>query len=440
MAFQLDSNIPLLARGVDVAGSIQQGVKTSSMLEQLRQSRAEAPIREDILNQLLAQRGQEFSAGAIAQEQSEQAFNTQQEQGGKLFQDQQEDRLAAQELLKKKEQKDQLADQEAAQNKNIKSIANTYSGIKGMVDGGRFNDAADALEANRQVLIQAGATDLQDTDEAIASLRSGDAARIKNIKTLGEQAIQLATDRGLLSDAETSAADKAFNSNIKNFTPEQKKKAREIRAGLAPRAVGSAATTIAETGKTDIVANSKSSIAAAVATAKREAESKGETLSELQIANASMPSLISVVDELKQLAPIATSTIGGNVFDAIAKEVGFGATEGSTAKAKFSSVVNNQILPLLKQTFGAAFTKAEGDELKATMGNVDAAPAEKIAQLNSFIDGKIREIQTKERQLGQAVTTSADITSQDTGITAEEFRAMTPAQRAAALQQLGGSQ
>ncbi len=153
-----------------------------------------------------------------------------------------------------------------------------------------------------------------------------------------------------------------------------------------------------------------------------------------------MPSLIAVVDELKQLAPMVTSTMAGNVFDFAVKESGFGSTEGSTAKAKFTSVINNQILPLLKQTFGAAFTVDEKNELKATMGNVDATAEEKIVQLNAFIEGKIRSIQDKERQLGQSVTPAADITTQDTGISAEQFRAMSPEQRAAALQQLQGGQ
>ena len=426
MAFQLDSNIPLLARGVDVAGSVQSGLQTRGMIDQLQQAKEQAPLRQQMLEQ-------QAQAGQLVNEQNQQAASF------------------------------------ADQNRVIGSIASSYAGVKGLADSGKFNEAADALEAKRQVLIQSGITNFEDTDAAIAAFRSDDAKQINAMKQQGDEAIRIATERGLF-DKGITAEEKRFEGLIKNFSPEEKEKARRVKAGIDARAVGSAATTIAETGKTDIVAESqakikssgaqaveegkakgqsisapliaqtKAGIEEAVTLARDDAASRGEALTELQVANASMPSLISVVDELKELAPLVTSTIGGNVFNTMAKELGFGATEGSTAKAKFSSVINNQILPLLKQTFGAAFTKAEGDELKSTMGNVDAAPAEKIAQLNSFIDGKVREIQTKERQLGLSVTSPSDIATQDTGITVEEFRAMTPTQRAAALQQLGGSQ
>ena len=59
------------------------------------------------------------------------------------------------------------------------------------------------------------------------------------------------------------------------------------------------------------------------------------------------------------------------------------------------------MLPLLKETFGAAFTATEGESLKATMGDPDAAPEEKMAQLDAFIAQKLRDIETKERQLSQ---------------------------------------
>ena len=438
MAFNLDTNILLQGRGLDVGRSLQEGIKTSSMLEQLSQSQEEAPIRQNILEQLLAQREQEFDVGLINKERSAQ-----------VFQNQQDDRSIALEALKRREQQEQLAAQEAAENKNLKSIANTYSSIKGLVDSGKFNDAADALEANRKILIQSGATDLQDTDEAIAALRSGDASRIKNIKTLGEQAIQIATDRGLLgekdSDERFSPTTTSLPGGISIQTTSTGRKVvtdagGNILTGKAAidaikaaekaevdRAIQEAggkrgAVIDAESGRTDIIAASKSAIASAVELAKESAGLKGETLTDLQIARASLPAVLDVVSQLKELAPVATSTLGGKVFDTASKELGFGATEGSTARAKFSSIVNNQILPLLKQTFGGAFTEAESDSLKATLGDVDASPSEKIAQLNAFIDGKIREIQTKERQLGQSVTPSSSLLSPEKSARLDELR------------------
>jgi len=87
------------------------------------------------------------------------------------------------------------------------------------------------------------------------------------------------------------------------------------------------------------------------------------------------------------------------VFDFAVKQTGFGSTKGATSRVKFIAIVNNQVLPLLKETFGAAFTAQEGEALKATMGDPDASPEEKMAQLDAFIAQKTRDIETRERQL-----------------------------------------
>ena len=149
----------------------------------------------------------------------------------------------------------------------------------------------------------------------------------------------------------------------------------------------------------DLIGDAKASIAVAVDTAKKEAKDRGETFSDLENAKAALPGLVNVVDQLRGLSSVATSTIGGNVFDFAVKESGFGATEGATAKAKFVAIINNQVLPLLKQTFGGAFSVAEGESLKATMGDPNASTEEKLAQLDAFIEGKYREIETKQRLL-----------------------------------------
>ena len=91
--------------------------------------------------------------------------------------------------------------------------------------------------------------------------------------------------------------------------------------------------------------------------------------------------------------------MAGRVFDFAVKESGFGSTEGATARAKFIAIINNQVLPLLKPTFGGSFTVSEGDELKATMGDPNATPEEKMAALDAFIDQKQRDIRTKQAQL-----------------------------------------
>lgn len=135
--------------------------------------------------------------------------------------------------------------------------------------------------------------------------------------------------------------------------------------------------------------------------AEKAAVERGDVLSSLERSKAALPGLLSAVDQLKELAPIATSTFGGKIFDSAIKQTGFGSTKGSTARAKFIAIINNQVLPLLKETFGAAFTAQEGESLKATMGDPDASPAEKMVQLDAFIAQKQRDIETREVQLNQ---------------------------------------
>ena len=148
-------------------------------------------------------------------------------------------------------------------------------------------------------------------------------------------------------------------------------------------------------------------IRAAVTIAEKEASERGEVLTSLARSKAALPGLTDAVDQLKELAPIATSTFGGKIFDAAIKQTGFGSTKGATAKAKFIAIVNNQVLPLLKETFGAAFTAQEGESLKATMGDPEASPAEKMVQLDAFIAQKLRDIETREVQLNQQQTKTA---------------------------------
>lgn len=163
----------------------------------------------------------------------------------------------------------------------------------------------------------------------------------------------------------------------------------------------------------------KPQIESAVSEARILAADRGETFTELRQMKAALPSLRATVDTLRDLSSVATSTFGGRVFDTAVKETGFGATKGATARAKFIAVINNQVLPLLKPTFGAAFTVQEGESLKATMGDPDSSPAEKMAQLDAFISQKVRDIETKESQLQPTAPQTQPATSQELNFDAQ---------------------
>jgi hypothetical protein len=64
-----------------------------------------------------------------------------------------------------------------------------------------------------------------------------------------------------------------------------------------------------------------------------------------------------------------------------------------------TAIVNNQVLPLLRDTFGSAFTEKEGESLRATILDVNLPPEQRAATIDAFIEQKVRNIETMEREL-----------------------------------------
>lgn len=143
----------------------------------------------------------------------------------------------------------------------------------------------------------------------------------------------------------------------------------------------------------------KPQISRLVKEAERQASQQGEALSDLARMEATLPTLKETISQLKDLAFMATSTIGGRAFDFALKESGFGSTKGANARAKLIAIVSNQVLPLLKETFGSAFTEGEGKRLEASLVDPDASPTQKVEQLTSFIEQKERNILAAQQRL-----------------------------------------
>lgn len=120
-----------------------------------------------------------------------------------------------------------------------------------------------------------------------------------------------------------------------------------------------------------------------------------------------MVGLRGVVDELRDLSETATYTMGGRLLDEGRKQLGMGISEAGVDRAKYIAIVDNQVLPLLKDTFGAAFTVQEGESLRATLGDPDKSPQEKQAVLEAFIAQKERDLAALQQQSGQ---TSSQVT------------------------------
>lgn len=112
-----------------------------------------------------------------------------------------------------------------------------------------------------------------------------------------------------------------------------------------------------------------------------------------------MPELESTIGRLKELAPKATYTKIGNLRNLLKKEIQGRSTEGGVAREEYDSIISNQVLPLMRDTFGAQFTQKEGETLRATLGDVNKTPEEKEAALRSFIEQKKKSIESKYRKL-----------------------------------------
>lgn len=123
----------------------------------------------------------------------------------------------------------------------------------------------------------------------------------------------------------------------------------------------------------------------------------GERANAFQEAKARMPQMEKLVNELHQLGNAATYTLAGRAKDAFYREMGYEVPDSAVARAEYISKVDNEILPLLRQTFGAQFTQKEGESLKATLGDPNRSPREKDAVLRSFIKTKMGEINTMSR-------------------------------------------
>ena len=112
-----------------------------------------------------------------------------------------------------------------------------------------------------------------------------------------------------------------------------------------------------------------------------------------------MPELMDTVSRLNELGQNATYTKGGQLLDVIRRETGMSPRQSAVDRAAYISMIDNQILPLLRDTFGAQFTEREGNTLRKTLGDANSTPEEKAAQLDAFIRQKQMSIESQKRKL-----------------------------------------
>ncbi|BEV44763.1 transglycosylase SLT domain-containing protein [Afipia carboxidovorans] len=133
--------------------------------------------------------------------------------------------------------------------------------------------------------------------------------------------------------------------------------------------------------------------ASAKALGAAEGKSRGEAAASYRSMSSKLPGLEKVVGELDKLADEATYTYAGRALDEGRRQLGMEPRDSAVARTKYIAMVDNQILPLLRDTFGAQFTVQEGESLRATLGDPNKTPAEKKEVLRAFINQKRRDIE-----------------------------------------------
>lgn len=156
-----------------------------------------------------------------------------------------------------------------------------------------------------------------------------------------------------------------------------------------------------EQAKKDVQLKMNPQITAAEERAKPAAKALGEADAELNERLARQPQLDSAVKRLSALGQIATYTGAGKISNALMRQAGLDVPDAAVARTEYISRIDNEILPLLRQTFGAQFTEREGNSLKTTLGDPNKSPQEKDAVLRSFIQTKMETANSLARQTGR---------------------------------------
>lgn len=390
----LDPSIILrnIAPQVDIGGQVRSGLKTAGIFAKLRQKEEEAPIRQAILQNQSNLLAQQVATGAAEE-------------------------------------------QEATRKRDLKGLGSSYLQVQGDIAAGNFNSAADQLQVIYDQKIAAGQTpeDMLAHAQAIETLRSNDAEAIKDLKALGQGAIDVAVAEGLLEDPAaakvktTPAAVREVKGLIKlseSENPDEAKAAKVALGLLAKEGTLTKAERLAEdpelTGK---VAKSQAEIegekAAAKETAKLSTQLKLEPAVKSAVATA-VAKAKATVDALgtkrdNQIALRVYNTAMGGLAESLGGTVTgplLGRAPAFTANQQIADGAVAAMAPVLKQLFRGAsegtFTDQDQKlllDMVPTRKDEPEARIAKIQNIDAIVKAKLSVPQeTGEQQQTEAPT------------------------------------
>ena len=326
-------------------------------------------------------------------------------------------------------QQDQNANAESAQrvlaqhlqNLNTRDQSRLTSTIAGAAQLGVFlenndlNGARDFLMRRRQQLqtrMGGGeAVDTQDTDAAIQMLESGNIDELKNnVNGL----IAAGRVYGILDSDPTRSGVGGSTGELIDRLIQEDNGIDTVQAALehikgGAGAAGRNAADISSGGQANFAKQSgtnqsdllyKPQIAAETNRQGTLGTREGQNLADYNDFMASVPALERTANRLYQVADRATYTLSGRSANAFQRELGFDPGDDAAAREYYTNLVRTEILPILKQTFGAQFTEKEGEWLLATLGDINKSPREKQAALQARVESWQNLAETMGRRAG----------------------------------------
>lgn len=249
-------------------------------------------------------------------------------------------------------------------------------------DPNRFMQLAQA----RVNYLQQNGRDPSDTMQLIETYQANPGQAMKDLQGVGAAlANQGYLDKDLYSQlfgVGTTGGAKEFEALTKGLSPEEKEAARRIELGLAPRAVGSSAITIASQGLTNPVAASQSTIAGAIEGGKTQADidariagggraeeteaagsAKGKASTERrELFKTQGLAAAENIPTLRRAIELQDEILSGGGANALRKMANYLGV-ASQDEGELNSLFGQNILGQLKATFGGSPTEGEREAL-----------------------------------------------------------------------------
>lgn len=279
--------------------------------------------------------------------------------------------------------------------RDIIAIGNIAEQVKAQ----NIQDPQERLNFARSLMSQAGYEGfIRPGDESIDKLDMAIAAR------------DSLAQRGALG---LSAGEREFDMLTEGLSERDKEIARRIKLGLSPRAVGSASQTIAETGRTSVVAASEAEIAGAKKEAGLTAELKLKPEIEKAVATSVAGAKADADSIANQKSDDAAFNLYQTAFSGLSSSLGqtttgpfFGLMPAVTSKQQIADGAIAAVAPILKQMFRAAgegtFTDSDQKillDMIPTRKDKPEAREAKLLNIDAIVRSKLKQTEGVSKRL-----------------------------------------